>query len=1453
MNYIASFEKKIFKGDFEFFRFAGINYKGRMKKLRKQVLITTIFLSGILNVWGNYSFSHLTIKDGLSQSTIKSIFQDSKGYLWFGSADGLNQFNGYSFTIFRNDPYNPRSIGGNDVSCILESRSDSVLWIGTESSGLNRYNRKNNTFSRFTESQKEFGLPSNNIRSMINSPDGKLWIATAGGGIFWYNPDDSTFHQPEFSRLSEFIKVYSLALDENGVLWLGGEHGLFRYDFNPASVPQKIDLAEMTLSRINALLVDRRGFLWIGTQNQGVIRFQPDTKEIRHFTHNPSVETSVGSNAIRSILERKNGTIWIGSENGLSLYNSRDNNFKTFRNNPIDQESINDNSIFSMFEDNAGTMWLGTYFGGINKLYPEESRFSKYSNFHTIFHFNKAINHITGLYKDEKNTVWASTLKGLLSFPGSYFIQPENSSAINIFFENVSQRCVFGDSFQNLYVANDLGLFLRKEQSSDFELLKPENLELTREMQNVMYVFEESDRNVCFLTYGGLVIYNPRTNIAELRNPRNEKGGIEIKYFISGIEAVNGKIWLGTIDGELYRYDKYIYQFEKIIPHADNSGTKPFNRIFSVCEQQPGVIWFGTDNGLYEYVEKENQLNRYMSSDGLANNVVYSVLTDSKQQIWCSTNKGISVYQPGTGSFVNYTWEDGLQSNEFNQNAYFKSKDGNIYLGGIDGFNIIDPERIVPNQFIPPVHITGLTVNHEEVSPFSHPGVLTKQISECREIVLNPKQRTFSFEFTALNFIHPQKNRYQYKLEGYDENWVNEGTKRIAEYTNLNPGEYTFLVRGANNSGVWNPEPAKLKVVILPPFWQTSWFKLLLIVFVLLSIYLVFYLRVQAMRSQTQKLKLLVAEKTAALQETYRQIELQNQELSQINERVSRRNRKIEEKNNQLNEQNEQIARQRDKLLQLSKQLEEAVQAKINFFTSISHEFRTPLTLITGPLKELTANLESIGRDEIKRKLELVNANATRLFMLINQLLDFRKIESGNMEAELSKQDIAAFLKQITALFNDLASRKKISLITDVSPKKLEVCFDADKMEKILFNLLSNAFKHTPEKGEIKIKLEVLQEKAENGEIQISVADSGPGIAKDLLPFVFDDFWQANNQQNRTQAGSGIGLALVKKFAELHNGKVTVESVQGKGSCFKVTFPVVTHCENANGELLQTNQKSTAKDWITGVLADYSPSVASEPKTGENLQFLQLLIVEDDENIRNYLKELLSDRFSVLDTETVGEGLELAFSENPDLILCDILLPDSTGYELCKKVKDEFKTCHIPVVLLTALSDAENQLDGLKCGADAYITKPFDVQQLQLTIENLIVQRKKLQAKFYQGINLDKNEYASNPKDQEFLDKVIAEIEKHLNETSFDVETLCQAIGLSQPQTYRKIKALTDLSISEFIRNIRLKKAARLLATGNLSVSEVAYEVGFSDPNYFSKCFVKVFGQTPTNYIKMKA
>ncbi len=1402
---------------------------------------------------GNYSFSHLTIKDGLSQSTIKSIYQDSKGFLWLGSADGLNKYDGYKFTVYRNDPYDASSIAGNDISCIYENPSDSILWIGTQSSGLSMYNRKDDTFYRITEGYTEKDLPSNKINALKKAPDGKLWIATSGGGIFWYNAVDSAFMQPDYSKQAEFRNVLSFDVDEEGIIWLGTDTGLYRYDTTSDAPPEKISLRKSPSVRIQSLVIDRMGYIWLGTQGRGLIRYRPDTGEIINYTHNPSDEYSVASNNVRCILQRQDGSIWIGTENGLCLFNFRENNFRTFSNNPVDPESMNDNSVFSIFEDNSGTLWVGTYFGGISKLYPDESRFNKYSNFHKTFNLNRAVNHITGLYKDLDEVLWAATLKGLLAFPESHFEESANNQEMEMHFMNVPQRCVFGDSYNNLYVANDSGLYIRRPTNAKFELLKPENMELNAVVQNVMNGFEDSKRNVWFLTSAGLIGYNPKTNVAELRNPRNENGGTNPKYFISGIEAANGKLWIGTIDGELYRYDRYIYQFEKILPSDDSAGISTFNRIFSICEQVPGIIWFGTNNGLYRYNEKEHKLKRFMDSDGLSNNVVYSVVADSKNQLWCSTNMGVSVFQPDSGTFINYTWEDGLQSNEFNQNAYFKSKKGIICFGGIDGFNIIDPERINPNQFIPPIYISGLTINHEEITPATHPEILTYDISETEEIVLNHKQSVFSFEFTALNYIHPQKNRYRYKLAGYDADWIEEQNERTAGYTNLNPGQYTFMVQGANNSGIWNEQPASIKVTVLPPFWLTAWFKILMLVLFLLGIYFAFYLRIRTMRIQTSHLRSLVAEKTAALQKTNEQVELKNRELSGVNKQLKQRNREIEETNQQLNEQNEHILSQRDKLLELSEQLKQVTQAKINFFTHISHEFRTPLTLIMGPLSQLSANIETVGRDEIGRKMKIVHANATRLLMLINQLLDFRKIESGNMQLFTGRKDMVRFVDQIVGLFSDMAQRKQINLVFDAALPEIEMCFDADKMEKVIFNLLSNAFKHTPEKGMVKVSLDVSSEQEEMKQVQIAVSDSGPGISNEFLPFVFNDFWQDNGGENKFPEGSGIGLALVKKYTELHNGNVVAESTPGEGACFKVIIPWKTEC---NEEMTQENtfleQICSDENSILTGMDDYSSADSENIVTGEEYNFPLVLVVEDDESIRSYLKEILLESFRVLVTDTVEEGLKLVSAQLPNLIISDVLLPDSSGFDLCQRVKGDFKTCHIPVVLLTALSNYENHLSGIKCGADAFITKPFDVQQLLLTVGNLINQRKKLQAKFMREGEPVEDIYSSKPEEQEFLNKVIAEVEKNLNNTAFDVEQLCRSIGLSQPQTYRKIKALTDLSISEFMRNIRLKKAARMLASGSKSISEVAYEVGFNDPNYFSKCFVKVFGKTPTTYMKLK-
>jgi signal transduction histidine kinase/ligand-binding sensor domain-containing protein/DNA-binding response OmpR family regulator len=1415
------------------------------QKYRRTWLIGLLLISALLSA-GNNRFIHLTIKDGLSQSTIKTICQDSKGFLWMGSADGLNRYDGYKLYVYRNDPSNTASIIDNDIFYIYENPLDSVLWLGTQSEGLNRYNRKDDTFFAFRhDPNNKKSLPDNDIRCILTGSDGKLWIATSGGGICSWNPTDSSFSQPAFCQQPPFQIINSIADNRKGGLWLATSSGLYNYQFTDNTSPKPIDLGMESGAFIQTLLYDIKGNLWVGTRNQGLIKYQPETRKIDRYP--------LESAQINQTAQRKNGVIYIATTKGLYTYNSLTNVFDLVKNDPYDPESINDDVIYSLFEDRSETLWIGTFLGGVNILNPENSRFEKYRNFLKDNSLSKAINNIKGIYRDQKNTVWVATSKGLFSLQQAYFYDPSKSVGVNLYFKDLDLNNVFGDSHQNIYVSGPNGIFISHNGTSPFQPFQPTLINSPNSIDDFNNAFEDSEGIVWMATSTGLVKYRKESNTIELKNPVNSQGGRSKQNFLAITESYNGKLWLGTSDGLLFLYDRNTENFEEIHVQDAGSERQPYNRIFSICEPSRGSIWFGTNNGLYQYTEKDRKLKRYMSRDGLSNNVIYAVIPDDQGRIWCSTNLGISVLNTQNNSFLNYTWEDGLQSNEFNQTASFKSKDGKIFMGGIDGFNIIDPSQIKPNQYIPPVVITGLIINHEQISPFSHPEIIRHQISEIEELRLKYDQTNFTFQFTALNYILSDKNQYRYKLEGYDKDWVEAGIQRTASYTNIDPGTYTFMVQGSNNDRVWNDQPTLLKIVISPPFWLTWWFKLAVLLFVLLLIYLIFYFRLKEIKNKSKLLEKLVEEKTAALSEKNVHIEQQNMELLRINQQVISRNEKIEQKNHQLNEQNEQIVSQRDNLLALTEQVQKANQDKINFFTTISHEFRTPLTLIIGPLKELITQMDQLSKNEVQRKHKIIYGNACKLLLLVNEVLDFRKADNESVRLKRSSLDLVPFIQQVTFLFNDIAQRKKINFSFLSTQKALVVSVDAEKIEKILFNLISNAFKFTPDQGQISVGIDRIKEAEGNEKFLITVSDSGNGIAEDQISYIFDNFYQADHSQNFQQSGSGLGLTLVKKYAELHGGTIDVVSKPGKGTIFTLTIPIETEeLESAHLGIDLARQFQDNKEILISSIAEYPPLLLPDLKTGEKQSFPRVLLVEDDSNLRAYLKEILSANYRIEEAPDAETGIQLADAKHPDLIICDVMLPDFSGFEFCSKVKDEFKTSHIPIILLTALSDLPNQMTGLKSGADAYITKPFDLQYLYLTIENLIHQRRKLQSKFYHGTKLESSELAHHKEDQDFLNKIINLIEENITDTSFDVESLCLMINLSQPQTYRKIKALTDLSISEFIRNIRLKKAAHLLSTTNQAISEVAYEVGFSDPNYFSKCFVKVFGQTPSEFVKLK-
>lgn len=1380
------------------------------------------------------------------------MFQDSQGFLWIGTADGLNKFDGYRFAKFNSTPIDSFSLSGNDISCIYENPNDSTLWIGTQNAGLNIYNSEHDNFHSFSKNPKKTGaLPSNAIRDLLST--GKtLWIATMNGGICYFNSHDSTFTKAPFSNIDAFKTVNSLEKDKDGNLWIGTPNGLYKWRYANRfnnELPQKIVLPGIEQeTTISALHFDIKGNLWIGTINNGLIQYHPKSENTTHFRPG-HIENNISAGRIFAILERKNGEIWAGTASGLCKYLPKTKNFEIFRNEPSNPESLNNNRIYSLLEDHSGIIWVGTYLGGLNKIDPMQSRFPKFNSFWKLKGGNKSSNDIRSITVDNTNTIWAGTSSGLVEMKNKNTITDQSETNSKIHFKDKPVGAII--SFRD-------GIIFSSENKIQIKTSTDKIISLSSIIQNQTkrYVGQFSSamidefNQVWLGTNQGLIKYLPEQNKVEIFNPRGANNEAITFRPLSIKEDNTGNIWIGTFDGKLYSFDKYSNKFELVLSGNTDNKLVSFTKIFSLCTAIPNELWIGTNLGLYQFIPETGTINQYITANGLANNIVYGAIADNIGNIWCSTNLGISKLDINTGKFQNYTYQDGLQSNEFNQGAFFKDTEGAIYFGGINGLNIFDPEQITPNRFLPPVVITALEIQYKSITPKSHPEILENHISETKQLVLDHNQNTFSFEFTALSFSIPERNKYQYSLskKGKPDQWINSGNRRFATYTNVYPGHYVFKVKGSNSDEVWNETPASIEIIIKPPYWQTWWFRIFLFMLLSLIIYLVIYIRLRNLHSQKKLLQKRVEAKTNRVSKQKEQIENQNRELIEINEKTKEQNENIKQKNKLLNEQHEQISKQRDDLIRMADQMEETNQAKFRFFTSISHELRTPLTLIISPLKEMISNIENLSTKELQRKFSIVYGNASKLLLTVNQLLDYRKMETDNMTMHVSKFDFVSFVQKTAFFFNDLATREKYQFTFLSDYDNLKIWADKEKLEKVIYNLLSNAFKHTPKEGKVNIRLSSVLDNERGKLAIITVSDNGEGMHEEKIPLIFERFYQLEQTGKSYQTGSGLGLAIAKKYIELHNGTINVESTKGLGSTFTVQIPVgKKHFgENINFE----DQANDETELLISSIGEYSPLNVNGINTSEDRVKPLVLLIEDDKSLRLYLKEILSEQYRIEDTNSAKEAKKLAVSKHPDIIICDVMLKDIDGFEFCRHIKHEFSTSHIPVILLSALADNESNINGLKAGVDAYITKPFDLQHLILNIENLIDGRRRLHKKFNGSDSSGETDKVIVSSDQLFLDEAIRSVENNLNNSDFNVEMFCAVLNLSQPQVYRKIKALTELNISEFIRNIRLKKAAQLLRAGNHKINEVAYETGFNDPNYFTKSFIKLYGMTPTEYGK---
>jgi signal transduction histidine kinase/DNA-binding response OmpR family regulator len=874
-----------------------------------------------------------------------------------------------------------------------------------------------------------------------------------------------------------------------------------------------------------------------------------------------------------------------------------------------------------------------------------------------------------------------------------------------------------------------------------------------------------------------------------------------------------GTIWIGTSGGLNKLIPSKDYNSQATFIHYAHDSKDPSslsdNHVISIYQDNSGNFWIGTDaGGLSKFDSKSEKFVHFNEEDGLPDNSIKGILGDDEGNLWLSTSNGLSKFNPKTVTFKNYSTTDGLQSNFFQGGAYFKNKKGEMFFGGDNGFNSFYPDSIKENVRIPPIVITDFRLFNNSVpvglDTTTNRTILKKSITETKEIELSYKDFIISFEFAALDFHTPEKNKYAYILKGFDKEWnYTDANKRFATYTNLDPGEYTFKVKGSNNDGIWNETGASIKLIITPPWWSAWW---------AYSVYFLFGL---------------------GLLYSLRRYELNRTQLKN------------------------QVKLDEVKL----KEREETDKMKSRFFANISHEFRTPLTLILGPTEKVLSESKD---NETKKQLSIVKRSANRLLGLINQLLDLSKLEAGKLELKASKTNIVPFIKGLTMSFESMAERKDITLKIKSSSDEIELYFDKEKMTKIMTNLLSNAFKFTPEGGQITVALSLIPSPSGRGmskgqgegEVRITVLDTGVGISEEELSKLFDRFYQVDSSQTREHEGTGIGLALTKELVELHHGTISVDSKLGSWTEFTVTLPLGEKHLNDEEIVEEPVILSGAKNFTEPVIDDFvkTDSSSQAPQNDNTLDEDKniVLVVEDNYDVREFIKDALGNEFQIEEAQNGEQGVRKAEQVIPDLIISDVMMPKMDGNELTKRLKNDEKTSHIPIILLTAKSEQQSKLEGLETGADDYLTKPFDTKELRVRINNLISIRKKLQEKYSKGdfIPVKKIEGKKlSDLDERFMSKVMEVIESHISEEEFSIEEFDREIGMGRVQLYRKVKALTGKSPSRYIRSIRLNRAKNMIEEKKGNISEIAYSVGFSSPQYFTRCFKEEFGFPPSDLI----
>ncbi|MGZ8516823.1 MAG: two-component regulator propeller domain-containing protein, partial [Chitinophagaceae bacterium] len=1342
-----------------------------------------------------YNFSRLDTYTGLSHNQVNAILKDTDGFVWFGTMSGLNRYDGYSCRIFRKNYNDSSSLPDNSIQSLYEL-PHGKMWVVTMG-GACIYNSHTEKFDAdYYGYLQSLGLPSGTITNIVKGSNGRYWFLYDNFDLYLYSGNEKK--SKSFSQdlsLGSSEKIISIKETRDGKLWLVYQNGLLlQYDINLNQIIHT-SAALQNLNKTNNsfnLFADKDGDIWLWALNSGVLLYQPQYNSIKQFNES-SFPSRLNTNLVSQIVQDNNGLIWIATDHGGINLIDKTNNFSTsyLRNDPKDPRSLSQNSITAMYKDDNGIIWAGTYKQGVNYLNSNIVLFSLYrhqeSNAGSL-----PYDDVNRFVEDKSGNIWIGTNGGgLIYFDRKqntfkqYLHDPNNKNSLS---NNVIVSLCL-DHAGILWIGTYFGGLNSFDGKKFTYYLHNDNDSLSLSNDNVWEIFEDRDQHLWIGTLGGgLELFDRKT---KLFKHHQNKGGpqdpLPSNYISSILQDKKGNLWVGTSGGiTIFEKNKATRVFYQDINDKNSLSN---NNVICITEDSKGRIWVGTREGLNLFNEQTKGFQTFTTSDGLPDNMILNILEDNHQALWLSTPNGLCNAIPKENknglvfTIIGYDETNNLQNREFNDNAALKTRAGELIFGGPSGFNIINPDKILQPVYRPKIVFTGLQILNNNVEPgelINNRILLQKSLSQLQSIDLKYKENVFSIEFASLDFAHSNPDKYAYMLEGFSSDWLYaDRTQRRATFTNLNPGHYTFKVKVLNKDGVWS-DIKTLQINIEPPFWRTT-------------IAYVIYALVAA--------GLFLLARRITLDRIHMRFEVQ------LQRREAERAHAME-------------------------------QLKTKFFTNVSHEFRTPLSLIISPLDKI---IKHTSNEEQKKQLNLVQRNAKRLLSLVNQLLDFRKMEVQEIKLHPSIGDIIGFSKDISHSFMDIAEKKKIQFSFASNIDSLEIYFDRDKIEKILFNLLSNAFKYTHDDGMVNINL--VYNPPENNEgdgtLAIEVKDTGIGIPADKHEKIFERFFQTDVPESMVNQGTGIGLAITKEFVRLHNGIITVKSEPEQGTCFTVLLPA------------KKIYDSPTRTSINAMPAEDAEQIIAEESTKRGKK-KTIIVVEDNEDIRFYLKDNLKGLYKVEEATNGKEGWEKIKLLNPDLVVSDIMMPLMDGVELARKIKTETLTSHIPVILLTAIGSEEKQLEGLKVGVNDYITKPFTFEILASRIKNLLAQQELLQKRFQKQIEVNPGEVTITPVDEKFLKQALEVVEKNMDNPDFSVEDFSRDMYMNRVTLYRKILSITGKTPIEFIRSMRLKRAAQLLEKSGMSIAEIAYEVGFNNPKNFTKAFKEEFKALPSQYVASK-